>query len=203
MVLQCDICPPNVSLNNSLPSSLIAAQHVMDPLSITVSIIAIVKLTGGVIEYFEEVKDASKDRAQCAIEASNLSALLTKLRYRLEEGASNELWNAEVQKLGEKDGILDQYKHALEQLHAAITSRRGIKKTGHLIRWSLIKKKVEVILTRIERLKPLVHIALEMDHMLVFSSDIGAIFLTFLQRALSRNKRRRQFNPATPGSPST
>jgi hypothetical protein len=146
----------------------------MDPLSITASIIAIVQLTSKVIVYLEDVKSASKDRDQCAIEVSNLSAFLTKLRYRLKEGASNELWNAEVQKLGEKDGILDQYKLALEQLHAAIISRRGTKKAAHLIRWSWIKKEVEVILARIERLKPLVHIALEMDHLLVFFSDTGA-----------------------------
>jgi hypothetical protein len=76
----------------------------MDPLSITATIL---QLTSRVIEYLNDVKDAPKDRAQCAIEASNLYSLLTTLRYRLEEGNSNEPWYAKVQKLCTKDGPLD------------------------------------------------------------------------------------------------
>lgn len=59
----------------------------MNPLSITASIVTILQLISKVIEY---LKDAPNDRAQCAIEASNLYNLLTTLRYRLEEGTSNE-----------------------------------------------------------------------------------------------------------------
>jgi len=105
----------------------------MDSFSITASIIAVLQLTSKVIEYLNNVKDAPKDCAQCAIEASNLYNLLITLRSRLEEGSSNEPWNAEVQKLCEKDGLLDQYKLALERLQAIITSQGGMKKTGHFI----------------------------------------------------------------------
>lgn len=90
----------------------------MDPLSITA---AILQLTSRVIEYLNDVKDAPKDRAQCAIEALNLYSLLTTLRYRL-EGNSNEPWYAEVQKLCTKDGPLNQYKLALGQLQAKTIS---------------------------------------------------------------------------------
>ena len=100
--------------------NLAAAHKAMDPLSITATIL---QLTSRVIEYLNDVKDAPKDRAQCAIEASNLYSLLTTLRYRLEEGNSNEPWYAEVQKLCTKDGPLDQYKLALGQLQAKTISQ--------------------------------------------------------------------------------
>ncbi|KAH0556261.1 hypothetical protein GP486_005815, partial [Trichoglossum hirsutum] len=136
----------------------------MDPLSVTVSIITILQLTGKVIDYLNGVKDAPKDRAQCAIEASNLYNLLITLRYRLEEGTSNEPWNTAVQALSVKDGPLDQYKLALEQLQTKITRQGGMNKVGHFLLWKFIKEDVVEVLARIERLKSLVQIALEMDH---------------------------------------
>ena len=58
----------------------------MEPLSATASIIAILQLSAKVLGYLNDVKDASKDRAKCAIETANLNSLLTTLRSRLEEG---------------------------------------------------------------------------------------------------------------------
>lgn len=47
----------------------------MDPLSVTASIIAILQLFTKVLAYLNDVKDASKDRVQCAIELSNFHSL--------------------------------------------------------------------------------------------------------------------------------
>ncbi|KAK2798717.1 hypothetical protein FQN50_008755 [Emmonsiellopsis sp. PD_5] len=138
--------------------------HAMDPLSVTASIITILQLTSKTIEYLNDVKDAPRDRAQCAIEASNLYNLLLTLRYRLEEGASHEPWYAGVRALSVKDGPLDQYKFTLEQLQAKILKGRGMNKVGYYLMWKLIKEDVMNMMVRIERLKSLVQIALEMDH---------------------------------------
>ncbi|XTI87535.1 hypothetical protein V2W45_1189087, partial [Cenococcum geophilum] len=105
--------------------------------------------------YLNDVKDAPKDRAQCAIEASNLYSLFTTLRYRLEEGNSNEPWYAEVQKLCTKDGPLDQYKLALGQLQAKTISQGRSHCADHFILWKFVKKEVMEIMARIERLKAL------------------------------------------------
>ncbi|RYP26030.1 hypothetical protein DL768_011840 [Monosporascus sp. mg162] len=136
----------------------------MDPVSLTASIVAILQLTGKVIEYLNDVKDASKDRARCAIEASNIYNLLVTLKYRLEEGNSNEPWYAAVRALGVQNGPLDQYKHALEQLQPKTESGSGIKKMANALMWRLSKEEVTSILSRMERLNGLVQIALEMDH---------------------------------------
>jgi hypothetical protein len=61
----------------------------MDPLSVTASIIALLQLSAQVLEYLNHVKNASKDRAQCEIEISNLYSLLVNLRFRLEEGSAS------------------------------------------------------------------------------------------------------------------
>ena len=161
----------------------------MDPLSVTASIIAILQLTSKVIEYLNDVKDAPKDRAQCAIEASNLYNLLTTLRYRLEEGTSNEPWHAAVRALSVKNGPLDQYKLTLEQLQAKITGEGGIRKVGHFLLWKFVKEEVMEILARIERLKTLVQIALEMDHLLVSLSEQKINLLTLIVNSLKQSER--------------
>lgn len=136
----------------------------MDPLSITASIVAVLQLTHAVIGYLIDVKGAPRDHTQCALEASNLYHLLVTLRLRLEE-SSDELWYAEVRALDVENGPLDQYKRALEQLQKKITSGSGIKKIGNTLWWKFSKDEVTNILSRMERLKKLVQIALEMDHL--------------------------------------
>lgn len=137
----------------------------MDPLSITVNIITVLQLTSKVIEYLNDVKNAPKDGARFAIEASNLYNLLVTLRYRLEEGRSNEAWYTAVRSLGVQNGPLDQYKHALEQLQRKIMSESGLGKIGSALLWKFNKEEVASVLSRMERLKTLIQIALEMDHL--------------------------------------
>lgn len=138
----------------------------MDPLSITAGIIAIIQLSNEVLGYLNDVKNASKDRIRCAVEASNTYSLLVSLRFRL-EGSSNESWYNAVRALGVENGPLDQFKQALEQLRTRMTGGSTLKKVGDALIWKFSKEEVTSILGRIERLKTLVQVALEMDHLLV------------------------------------
>lgn len=137
----------------------------MDPLSITASIVAVLQLSSKVLGYLNDVQDASKDRAKCAVEASNLNNLLVNLRFRL-EGSSNESWYTAVRALGVDNGPLDQFKQALDHLQTKMTGGGRLKKVGRTLTWKLSKEEVASILARMERLKPLVQIALQMDHLL-------------------------------------
>jgi hypothetical protein len=141
----------------------------MDPLSLTASIIAILQLTSTVINYLNDVKNASKDQARCATEASNVYCLLTNLKYRLEEEAKSEnaSWHTAVRLLNVANGPLDQYRCALEQLQSKVTkaSASGLQKAVRALVWKFSKDEVDDILSRIERLKSLTQIALEMDHL--------------------------------------
>ncbi|KAH8728164.1 ankyrin repeat domain-containing protein [Phaeosphaeriaceae sp. PMI808] len=136
----------------------------MDPLSVAASIIAILQLSAKVLAYLNDVKDASKGHAQCAIEASNLHNLLTNLRFRLEEGHTHQPWFDAVRALAVENGPLDQFKQALETLQTKITDGGRLKKIGGALIWKFKKEEVDDILARMERLKTLIEIALRMDH---------------------------------------
>lgn len=151
----------------------------MDPLTITASIIAILQLSNEVVGYLNDVKNASKDRVKCTVEASNTYSLLVSLRFRL-EGSSNEPWYNAVRALGIENGPLDQFKQALEQLRTRMTGGSTLKKVGDALMWKFSKEEVTSILGRIERLKTLVGVALQMDHLLVsllvLQDEIAHIF---------------------------
>lgn len=137
----------------------------MDPLSVTTSVIAVLRLTGEVIGYLNDVKDAPNECQQCAIEASNLQNLLINLRYRLEQGHTGDPWFTAVRSLNVENGHLDQYKQALEQLQSRVDAGNGAQKIKRRLVWKFSKAEVAGILARMERLKTLVSIALEMDHL--------------------------------------
>jgi hypothetical protein len=137
----------------------------MDGLSDVASIIAVLQLTGAVIGYLNDVKDAPKECQQCTIEASNIQNLLINLRYRLEQGQAGDPWFTAVRALNIENGPLDQYKQALEQLRSRVEIQDGIQKVKRRLLWKFSKEEVASILERMERLNSLVNIALEMDHL--------------------------------------
>jgi hypothetical protein len=137
----------------------------MDPLSVTASIIAVVTLSGKFIQYLNDVKDAPKDRGKCAIEASNLHHLLTSLRYHLEGQNDDAPWFVAVRNLASEDGALDQYKKELELLLEKVAVAGRSRRVVQALKWKIDKEEVNSILDRMERLKTLVVIALEMDHL--------------------------------------
>jgi hypothetical protein len=137
----------------------------MDLLSVTASIIAVLQLSAKVLGYLNDVKDASKDRAKCAVQASNAYSLLFNLRFRLEEGSADAPWYTAVRALSVENGPLDQFKQALEALQTKITDGGRLKKAGEALVWKFKKEEVASILDQIERLKSLVEIALQMDHL--------------------------------------
>jgi hypothetical protein len=137
----------------------------MDPLSITASIIAILQLSTKVLAYLNDVKSASEERKQCAIEASNLYSLLLNLRFRLEDEGSRQPWYTAVRALAIENGPLDQYKQGLEILRSRMAEGSRLKKAGETLLWKLRKEEISGILSKMDRLKTLVQVALEMNHL--------------------------------------
>lgn len=137
----------------------------MDPLSVTASIIAVLQLSTKVLGYLNDVKDASKERAKCAVEASSLHSLLLNLRFRLEEGSADKPWYTAVRALAVENGPLDHFKQALGLLQTRMRNGGRLKKVGEALSWKFKKEEIAGILDRIERLKTLVDIALQMDHL--------------------------------------
>ncbi|KAF2121350.1 ankyrin repeat domain-containing protein [Lophiotrema nucula] len=149
----------------------------MDPLSATASVIAILQLSSKVLGYLNAVKDASKDHEKCTREAANLYSLLTALRFHLEEKNSRDPWYTAVRALAVENGPLDQFKQALEQLQTKLTGTGRLGAAGNVLIWKFKKEEIASILGRMERLKTLVEIALQMDHFKIemMKTDTGFI----------------------------
>ncbi|OCL01945.1 hypothetical protein AOQ84DRAFT_305678 [Glonium stellatum] len=137
----------------------------MDGLSAAASIITVVQIAGAVITYLSDVKDAPKECKTCRIEASFSNALLLRLEDHLSGSNSTEPWFADVQALTRKDGPLDQYRLALEGLLAKIEPKSKLRKALNVLLWKSVKDDIARVLMRMERVKTLVTIALELDHL--------------------------------------
>ena len=139
----------------------------MEAVGFVAAVVQLIGVTSKVVNYFNDVKDAPKDRAKLAREAAGLLALFTDLRYRAEETDATDPWFTGLRALGGEGGLLMEFQRAMEDIAdklapAATTSVASLKR---VLRWTLDKKEIDVILSRIERLKTLVGLALQKDHL--------------------------------------
>lgn len=135
----------------------------MDPLSLSANIIAVLQLTGKLLSYLNDVRNATKDQAQLTVEAYNICSLLASLRIRVEQSNAHDPWFTAVRNLGTENGPLDQVKQALERLVFKAEPFQGVKGLGRQLMWKFEKSEMGDILNKIERIKTLVNIALTGD----------------------------------------
>ena len=135
----------------------------MEPLSVTLSITALLQITKSIISYLLDVHDAPVERTKFAIEVSDLKTLLPILQARVEQAKPEDPWFAAVLALG--DGPLDQLESHLEQLALKLKPAKGLKGVMNRVTWVLTKAEVMDILSKIERTKSLVTLALTGDHL--------------------------------------
>ena len=129
----------------------------------TASIIAVLQLTTALTGYFNDVRNATSEQAKVAVEASNLYALLTSLRFRVEGARSDAPWFNQVKMLGTKHGPLDQLRGTLEAMVEKLSSSRKRDQIKSALMWKFTKSEVEDTLKRMERLKSLITCALTND----------------------------------------
>ena len=147
----------------------------MDPasaLGVIATIQQLIFFIGKTILYLNDVKDAPKVRETIALEANSIQALLMRLQYRLDSlQGLQPPWMAAVESLGEKHGPLEQFQATMESLAQSVKEDTGVKKLGKRLTWSLNREKIKDILSKIERFKSLVNIALQEDHLCVYITD--------------------------------
>ncbi|MCJ1282616.1 hypothetical protein MMC26_001941 [Xylographa opegraphella] len=133
----------------------------MDPVSViglVASLLQLIDVTVQTIQYINEVKDAPKQRARLAREASSLLMLLTDLRYRVEENDESSAWFAGVRSLESPLGI---FKQDLEDIARKLRPRNTVRTA---FGWPFEEKQINAILVKIERTKTLVSLALQKDN---------------------------------------
>ena len=138
----------------------------MDPLSISASITALLQLTSTVIQYMNEVKGAPEDRRRILSELASINGILFVLQDQADQAKQGDQWCSTLQSLTVPEGPLDQFRRALERLSSKLASpATGLKKLGKAIIWPFQKEEIKEILGSIERLKALLNLARQNDHM--------------------------------------
>jgi hypothetical protein len=138
----------------------------MDPvttLGLVASLLQIISTIELVLQYIEDVNDASSDRAKLTQEALSLLSLLQYLKHRLENTNSTDPWFAGICWLGMPKGPLEQMKAAIEELATLLQPESGIKKFGKKLLWTRDNKKCLELLNKIERLKTDIALAVQGD----------------------------------------
>lgn len=140
----------------------------MDPLSITLSITALLKLTKDVVFFVKDIKDAPDERKKFIRETSSLCGMLNTLVEFINDCEPSEPWFQAVRDLATHHGPLDQLSTTLQQLKSRTGPETGLRKVGTLLRWKVVKEDIVGLLEQVERLEMLVEIALDLDHLFVY-----------------------------------
>ena len=64
----------------------------MDPLSISASLVAVLQLTGSVIQYINSVEGTPKDRQRLLLELSTVNGMLLILQDQAEQARAGDPW---------------------------------------------------------------------------------------------------------------
>lgn len=141
-----------------------------DPVSaigLVASIAQLIDATIKVVQYSNAIKNASRDQAKFAVEASSLLSLLISLRYDLENmKAKEDLWFAAIRSIAAPNGPLEQFSEMMEELAAKLVPpATGVKRLTSKLRWPLEKKEIDQILERMERIKTIIALAYERDNL--------------------------------------
>jgi len=126
----------------------------VDPLSISASIVALLQLTGNVITYLNGVRNASDDLKRLSLEFCTLRGLLSTLKDVL-----TDLDPSLLDLLDGPDGILAQVESLLEQLTSKVGENS--KGLGQLLHWPLRKSDVNDLLSSLERQKSSLSLVLQ------------------------------------------
>jgi hypothetical protein len=136
-----------------------------DPLSVSASIVAVLQLTGTVVQYLNDVKEAPKDRQRILSELSVASGILYLLRDLAERPQYGDAWSVTIRSLNVPNGPLDQFKLALELLTSKLAPVNGLKKMRKALAWPFQKAEIQSVISMIERQKSIFNLALQNDHM--------------------------------------
>jgi NACHT domain len=135
-----------------------------DPLSISVGIIAILKLTGTVVQCLNNVARAAEERQRILDEITTISGILTLLKDLAERPQCGDSWSTTMKSLNVPNGPLEQFRSALERLASKLDPVRGLKRVERSLAWPFQKGEVNEILRAMERQKTLFNLALQNDH---------------------------------------
>ncbi|KAJ7591853.1 ankyrin repeat-containing domain protein, partial [Mycena floridula] len=138
----------------------------MDAVSLTASIIALAQGAQAIFEYIKDVRDGPSMRTELLTSLAPLSNLLSLLQVQFQSMTQNPPWTNAVILLGQQDGPFAQLSVIIEKMRNKLEVSPGsqTKKLLKTLTWSLDKADVTELLVRVERVKSLVMLAIQNDH---------------------------------------
>ncbi|PBK68992.1 hypothetical protein ARMSODRAFT_171243 [Armillaria solidipes] len=143
----------------------------MEAIGFASALISLVEATVTVISYLNDVKNAPAERAQLLKELTSLNIFLGTLnslvQIATEPDTSTVEWLATVRALNVPDGPFRQLSSLLEDLKRKLAPEGPRTFTARLaerIMWKFSKEDVEDMLKKVERVKSLVMVAVQQDH---------------------------------------
>ena len=140
-----------------------------DPLSITAGIIDILQLSGDVLRYLYEIKNAPQERDRLRDDLSSACLALSMLKERLAETEKDLSSLSSIQLHGAQDRPSDQFKRLLSLLSAKLTPKDGkmkiVRGAGKAVAWPFESQDVKAMLTVAERQKSLFNLAQQISYL--------------------------------------
>ena len=136
----------------------------MDPLSVSASIVALLQLSSTVINYLSDVKGGPKDLQSIRLEISSILSLLITLQDQADQATAGDACSPTLRSLNVPNGPFQQFHSVLERLASRLAPVEGWKKVGKAFKWPFEKEEMHDILNTIERLKTLLSLARQHDH---------------------------------------
>jgi hypothetical protein len=139
-----------------------------DPLSISVSIVALIQTADFIVQCLKSAKNANKEITDLRLEVINVRGLLFGLRDLLPDPQSDkETLTPVLESLGDRYGPLKQFHTVLEELASKLEPREGLRKGQQILSWHFQKNEIKSTLDKITRYETLFTLALQNDQLFV------------------------------------
>jgi hypothetical protein len=140
----------------------------MDPLSVTASAIAILQISGTIInlcyDYRSRVKNAAKEASRIVNELNGLRSVIDLLFVLLEdESEKKSMPHSALDRLAQSDGVLTRCINELKALEKKLEPKDGWRAAKAAILWPLNESDVKKVLHDIESTRSTVQLALAAD----------------------------------------
>jgi hypothetical protein len=142
----------------------------MDPLSIATNMLTVLQISGCVVRYLFDMKNASRECQKALMEVNNARAILFQLRELVLHVEADDPWFTMLKMLCGPHGAIDHFRTTIEAMEAMLGPVHGRKKLQRSLTWTFRKGELTENIYQIERQKLLFNLVLQNDHMFVITS---------------------------------
>jgi hypothetical protein len=134
-------------------------------LALTASIVAILQLSGAVINVLATAYAGTEDRNEIMAELSSITGVLFHLKDLVERSQSDGSWPVRMVSLASLPSQIAHFQSVLDGLYLKVKPVAGLGAIGKFLKWPFQKKQSQDILAALGRQKSDFLLCLGMDHL--------------------------------------